>query len=255
MPNGHPPGRRPAGAPEEERRPAGAPESEHVEQDDRDQPARGGGFLPHTGKNPPKDGESGSAAAVDADFDALLADVKRERDEYLEIAQRARADFENYRKRAARETQEAERRGKAALARELVPALDNLERALRAAGIDPETGTRSGEAPGEAPSEEISAHEALARGVALVYSELRAALQRAGVETYDPTGERFDPETSRGSVRTRRRRRRRSRSGDRDDREGLPPRRPGVEGRAGGREQVGGAVGAARPVLGAWGVP
>ena len=67
-----------------------------------------------------------------------------------------------------------------------------LER-LRAAGIDPETGT-SGE-PGEAPSEEVSAHEALARGVALVYGELRAALARAGVETYDPTGERFDPET------------------------------------------------------------
>ena len=121
-------------------------------------------------------GESESAAAVDADLDALLADVKRERDEYLEIAQRARADFENYRKRAARETQEAERRGKAELARELVPALDNLERALRAAGIDPESGTPSGEGPGEAPSEEVSAHEALARGVALVYGELRAAL-------------------------------------------------------------------------------
>jgi molecular chaperone GrpE len=171
MPNGHPPGRRPAGAPEEERRPAGVPEEEQVEQD-----------------------ESESAAAVDADLDALLADVKRERDEYLEIAQRARADFENYRKRAARETQEAERRGKAGLARELVPALDNLERALRAAGIDPEAGT-STEAS-EAPSEEVSAHEALARGVALVYGELRAALARAGVETYDPTGEKFDPATS-----------------------------------------------------------
>ncbi|MFL5388821.1 MAG: nucleotide exchange factor GrpE [Myxococcales bacterium] len=148
-------------------------------------------------KAPPKaraGSEDESAAAVDADFDALLADVRRERDEYLEIAQRARADFENYRKRAARETQEAERRGKAALAWELVPALDNLERALRAAGIDPDAGTTSGE-KGEAPSEEVSAHEALARGVALVYGELRAALERAGVETYDPTGERFDPET------------------------------------------------------------
>ena len=75
--------------------------------------------------------------------------------------------------------------------------LDNLERALRAAGIDPESGTPSGEEPGEAPSEEVSAHEALARGVALVYGELRAALERAGVETYDPTGERFDPDLMR----------------------------------------------------------
>jgi molecular chaperone GrpE len=132
---------------------------------------------------------------VDADLDALLADVKRERDEYLEIAQRARADFENYRKRAGREAQEAERRGKAGLARALVPALDNLERALQAAGIDPETGAAAAD-PADAPSEEVSAHEALARGVALVYRELRAALARAGVEPYDPTGERFDPETS-----------------------------------------------------------
>jgi molecular chaperone GrpE len=193
MPNGHPPGRRPAGAPEEERRPAGAPD-EHMGRAAGQEEAADG-MVPDSDKNPPEV-ESASAAAVDADLDALLADVKRERDEYLEIAQRARADFENYRKRAVRETQAAERRGKAELARELVPALDNLERALRAAGIDPESGTPRGEKPGEAPSEEISAHEALARGVALVYGELRAALQRAGVETYDPTGEKFDPEIS-----------------------------------------------------------
>ena len=48
----------------------------------------------------------------------------------------------------------------------------------------------------DTPSEEVSAQEALARGVALVYNELRSALERAGVETYDPTGEPFDPNTS-----------------------------------------------------------
>jgi molecular chaperone GrpE len=187
--------RRPAGAPDEEPRPAGTPPEQAREAGEEGD----GALLPDTGKKAPPEARAGSedesAAAVDADFDALLADVRRERDEYLEIAQRARADFENYRKRTARETQEAERRGKAGLARELVPALDNLERALRAAGIDPEAGTPSGGPAGEAPSEEVSAHEALARGVALVYGELRAALGRAGVETYDPTGERFDPET------------------------------------------------------------
>lgn len=182
--------RRPAGAPDEEPRPAGTPPEQLREAGE----GGDGAFLPDTAKKAPPGSQDESAAAVDADFDALLADVRRERDEYLEIAQRARADFENYRKRTARETQEAERRGKAGLARELVPALDNLERALRAAGVDPDAGTASG-GPGEAPSEEVSAHEALARGVALVYGELRAALERAGVETYDPTGERFDPET------------------------------------------------------------
>jgi molecular chaperone GrpE len=146
------------------------------------------------------------AAEVEQDLDALLADVKRERDEYLQLAQRARADFENYRKRAARETQEAERRGKSSVARELLPALDNLERALKSTGLDPATGRpaadsepTSEEQDAEAydtPSEEVSAQEALARGVAMVYGELRAALERAGVETYDPAGEPFDPTTS-----------------------------------------------------------
>jgi molecular chaperone GrpE len=145
------------------------------------------------------------AAEVEHDLDALLEDVKRERDEYLELAQRARADFENYRKRAARETQDAERRGKAAVASQLLPALDNLERALKSTGLDPATGRQADSAPTpeeqdaevfDAPSEEVSAQEALARGVALVYGELRAALERAGVETYDPSGEAFDPATS-----------------------------------------------------------
>ena len=167
--------------------------------------------------------ENGGAEEVAEDLDALLADVKRERDEYLALAQRARADFENFRKRAAREAEEAERRGKAQIAKELLPALDNLERALKSTGIDPlsgrpaadraapasdqgrMTGRPSGsldaeEAAGidsyDAPSEEVSAQEALARGVALVYGELRSALERAGVETYDPAGERFDPNTS-----------------------------------------------------------
>jgi molecular chaperone GrpE len=183
--------RRPAGAPDEERRPAGAPEEVGEAAASGD-----GALLPNSGKKAPTEAQGGSeddsAAAVDADLDALLADVRRERDEYLEIAQRARADFENYRKRAARDAQDAERRGKAALARELLPALDNLERALRAAGIDLEP-TIADQGGGERPSEEVSAHEALARGVALVYGELREALERAGVETYDPTGERFDP--------------------------------------------------------------
>jgi molecular chaperone GrpE len=159
----------------------------------RDEPS--GENVTDTVTNAPTDAENSSAAAVDADLDALLADVKRERDEYLELAKRTKADFENYRKRAAKDVQEAERRGKAALARELVPAIDNLERALRAAGIDPHARVRpaADAADAEAPSEEVSAHEALARGVALVYGELTATLKRAGVESYDPLGERFDP--------------------------------------------------------------
>jgi molecular chaperone GrpE len=117
---------------------------------------------------------NGAADQVERDLDEL-AETKRERDEYLELAQRTRADFDNYRKRVARETSEALARGKAELARELLPVIDNLERALNV-------------------GEDASAHEALARGVAMVHDELRGRLENAGVEAFDPIGERFDPQ-------------------------------------------------------------
>jgi molecular chaperone GrpE len=53
--------------------------------------------------------------------------------------------------------------------------IDNLERALNV-------------------GEDASAHEALARGVAMVHDELRGRLENAGVEAFDPIGERFDPQ-------------------------------------------------------------
>lgn len=122
--------------------------------------------------------------------DDPLTVALRERAEYLELAQRARADFENYKRRVSGQAADAERRGKTTLALGIVPALDNLQRALTAAGVDPDG---SPDPVGEPPSEEVSARDALAEGVALVYRELRAGLQRAGVSSFDPIGERFDP--------------------------------------------------------------
>src|SRR6185295_19623599 len=72
------------------------------------------------------------AAAVEADLDELRAKAAQ-RDEYLAIAQRTQADFENYRKRMSREVGLAEGRGVTRLAKELLPALDNLDRAIAAA--------------------------------------------------------------------------------------------------------------------------
>jgi molecular chaperone GrpE len=70
--------------------------------------------------------------------------------------------------------------------------LDNLERALLAAGIDPD----ADDAPAGDQSESADRSDGggLAHGVRLTYRELRAALASAGVEDYDPRGERFDPE-------------------------------------------------------------
>jgi molecular chaperone GrpE len=110
---------------------------------------------------------------VERDIGELLADVERERDEYLELARRTKADFENYRKRIAGEAAQAEKRGRADIARQLVPVLDNLERAL-------------------ASSQEEEAN--LAEGVRLVYEELSSVLERNGIESYEPAGEPFDPE-------------------------------------------------------------
>jgi molecular chaperone GrpE len=91
---------------------------------------------------------------------------------YLELAQRTQAEFENYRKRAAREAAQAGERAKANLIRELLPVVDNLERALATAN----------------PEEDH-----LAEGVRLVHAELVATLERNGIEAFDPAGEPFDP--------------------------------------------------------------
>ena len=71
--------------------------------------------------------------------------VGAERDEYLALAQRTQADFENYRKRVARESALAQERGVVKLAKELLPALDNLDRALDGGG--PGRSVAAGRAP------------------------------------------------------------------------------------------------------------
>jgi molecular chaperone GrpE len=110
---------------------------------------------------------------VEQDLDALLSEAQRERDEYLELAKRTKADFENYRKRVAADVQAAAARGKGEVAREVIDAVDNLERALEA----------SGEGDGEG----------LASGVEMVLGGLRETLKKHGIETVDPKGEKFDP--------------------------------------------------------------
>src|SRR6476620_10075422 len=109
----------------------------------------------------------GAADQVERDLDEL-AEAKRERDEFLELAQRTKADFENYRKRVAKETSEALARGKADLARQLLPALDNLERAL-ASG--------EGDARARDSATRLSQHEALIKGVGMVRDELQSRLE------------------------------------------------------------------------------
>jgi molecular chaperone GrpE len=117
------------------------------------------------------------AEGVEQDLKALLDEAELKRDEYLDIARRTQADFENYKKRMSAEVQGAAVRGKAQMAAQVVPVLDDLERALQAAGLDPEGDSEDG----------------LAHGVLLVFRGLRETLQRNGIEQVDPKGEKFDP--------------------------------------------------------------
>ena len=126
------------------------------------------------------------ADEVTVDIDALTAKAGKA-DEYLELAQRTKADFENFRKRAAREAALAQDRGVAKLAKELLPAVDNLDRALQAA-----------EAAGQGENGGASADATLASGIKLVHADVIAALARVGIEPYSPEGRAVRSAASRG---------------------------------------------------------
>ena len=98
--------------------------------------------------------------------------VQRERDEYLDALQRLKAEFDNYRKRAARDQGELHARASERLVKELLPVLDGLELALVAA-----------EEHEEAQLED---------GVRLVHRALADALRREGLEEIEVDG-KFDP--------------------------------------------------------------
>ena len=101
-----------------------------------------------------------------------LAVLTAERDEYLDLVQRVQADFENYRKRAVREQERLVAHAHERLVRELLPILDDLERALEAA--------------------ERHEEAQLVEGVKLVEQSLRSALRKEGLAEIATDGP-FDP--------------------------------------------------------------
>ncbi|MDQ3631465.1 MAG: nucleotide exchange factor GrpE [Actinomycetota bacterium] len=106
--------------------------------------------------------------------------------DYKDLYLRASADMDNLRKRARRDVGTAEARGIGRLARELLPAIDNLERALQAA----ETAAHGSPVPGTG---EGSGEQDFLKGIRLVQAELVGALTRAGISIEDPKGRPFDP--------------------------------------------------------------
>ena len=106
-------------------------------------------------------------AALTAERDRLLAEKADLYDRLL----RRQADFENYRKRAERDRSDFLQFAGMEFARELLPILDDFERALKTEGADP----------------------AYAKGIALIYTRLFEALKKMGLEPMDTMGKTFDP--------------------------------------------------------------
>ena len=109
---------------------------------------------------------------VEPAADERIAALEAERDEHLNDLKRVAAEFENYRKRVARDQESLVARAHERLVKELLPVLDDLERALAAA--------------------EQHEEAALEEGVRLVHRELDDALRREGLAEIETNGH-FDP--------------------------------------------------------------
>ena len=117
---------------------------------------------------------SEDGAAVQTEIDDLqkqLEAAKKQSDEYLNMAQRVQADFENFRRRNNAVRADAYEDGARAFIKTILPVMDNLERALAAESAD----------------------AALHEGVSMVHRQLSEALEKRGVTVIDCAGEKFDP--------------------------------------------------------------
>jgi molecular chaperone GrpE len=115
-------------------------------------------------------GGGGDTAASTAD----PSELQRQRDEYYDLLLRKSAEFDNYRKRIDRDRQAQSENAAASLVEELLPLMDDLERALNA-----DAGAEGG--------------EAYRRGVELIQQQLGEILRKRGVRPLDALGADFDP--------------------------------------------------------------
>jgi molecular chaperone GrpE len=122
----------------------------------------------------PADAGAGERQSPLEELQTRLAGVEQERDQFLNLLQRTRADFENFQKRLQRELTQERRYAYAPLVLELLPVFDNLDRAMQAARQAKETGP-------------------LVRGVSLVQTQLLDVLKRHEIVRIEAQGRPFDP--------------------------------------------------------------
>jgi molecular chaperone GrpE len=114
--------------------------------------------------------EDDGAKTLVADLESLEAELTRQKDLYLRLA----ADFDNFRKRTAQEVDRRASAQKEAFIRDLLPVIDNLERALVSGNVS-------------------TSHEQLCQGVQMTLQQLQQLLRRHGIEPEESLGKPFDP--------------------------------------------------------------
>ena len=155
---------------------------------------RDSGTVPEEGTVPdgaarPDAGTVPAGTVPDGAAEEKIAELERERDEYLDSLQRLKAEFDNFRKRTAREQEAFAARANEALLKDVLPVLDDLERALEAAEQH-DARIATGQSP--AASTQNPRKAKLEEGVRLVHRSLLDALQRRGLELIETDGA-FDP--------------------------------------------------------------
>jgi molecular chaperone GrpE len=124
--------------------------------------------------DPGKERDADSSSTQKDNIQDQMLQLKVERDKYKDIALRSVADLDNYRKRMAREKDEAIRFANASFLERLIPILDNFELGLQAA-----------KASGD--------QTAVVDGMSMVSRQLQDFLASCGIETIDATGQPFNP--------------------------------------------------------------
>lgn len=123
---------------------------------------------------PEEGGDKAEPQAAQPDKDKEIENLKQELEKFRDLALRSQADLDNYRKRMAREKEEAIRYANAGLLEGLLPVVDSFELGLEAA-------------------RNTSGAEGILQGMEMVFKQLKNFLASNGVEIIDATGQVFDP--------------------------------------------------------------
>jgi len=114
--------------------------------------------------------------------DARISELRRQADEHQNRYLRAQADFDNFRRRTQKEKEELAQYASMKLITQLLPVMDNFERALQ-------TGAEATEV------------DSFAKGVDMIYRQLFQVLEAEGLKAMDVVGQPFDPELHQAIMR------------------------------------------------------